>query len=454
MIDSRQRLILAAAVALIFAVSANIAWLNPWPHKDSYRGIESIPVMWQYNRAAGVEILSAAYFPQTYETYTDRVNRPTYPATIFLIGNVIGLVASPVIELSSLEQAGLGYVVLKLLVFFAAATAMFSVLRRWMSSEPSMLATLLMLFHAHSIEFVATFHTTELQVLTPILVIWMFLKVADRFTDHAVSRRRQLTAVMLASFAVGVLMLAKQNYAVYMAITLFALYKRRWLETVVSVGVHLIPLAIYLLFLRMVEIPYVNHEAANYDQGTWMLDMFRQNPILSVQQIMDSLWQSLRHLTGFFSIWLLLAAGAIVRRRELNLKRDHLVFIGLFVFSTWAQIFAANRYYDYMVSDVAIVVFGLGAWVFWAWLKHITEPWRQSREPVRRWLVRGVLTVWFLGNVLSFVNFPWVHPFDQQARSSEVLDNRLEMVENPDEFTDEQRQEAQGGVIIPPEEQQ
>jgi hypothetical protein len=410
--------------------------------------------MWQYNRAAGVEILSAAYFPQTYETYTDRVNRPTYPATIFLIGNIIGFVASPVMDLSPLEQAGLGYVVLKLLVFFGGAVAMFSVLRRWMSPEPSMLAALVMLFHAHSIEFVATFHTTELQVLTPIFMIWMFLRVADRFGDPAVLRRRRMLAVVVSSLAVGVLMLAKQNYAVYMAIILFAVYKRHWLESIVSVGVHLLPLAAYLLFLQVVDIPYVNHEAANYGQGVWVVDLLRQNPIMSLQQIVESLWQSLRHLMGFFSVWLLLASGALARRRELGLNRDHLVFIGLFVFSTWAQIFAANRYYDYMVSDVALVVFGLGAWMLWSWLGRVASSVAASPDSARRWIVRSVVSVWFIGNVLSFVNFPWVHPFDQPARSSDVLDNRLEMVENPDEFTDEQRENAQGGVIIPSEEQQ
>jgi len=248
-------------------------------------------------------------------------------------------------------------------------------------------------------------------------------------------------------------MLAKQNYAVYLAVILFALYKRRWLEVGVSIGAHVIPLAAYVLFLRAVDIPYVNHEAANYDQGTWMLEMLRQNPILSLQQIVDSVWQSLRHLIGFFSVWLLLAAAAIARRRELNLTRDHLVFIGLFVFGTWLQIFAANRYYDYMVSDVAIVIFGLGAWVVWTWLDHFAHRVSPAPAKTRRRLVQGIVVVWFLGNVLSFVNFPWVHPFDQPARSSDVLENRLEMVENPDEFTDEQRQRAQGGVIIPSEEQ-
>ncbi len=119
-----------AAILLVFLISSNIAWFNPWPEKEVYKGVDSIPFMWQYNRAAGVEILSAAYFPDTFETYTDRINRPTYPLLINLTGRLIGFVASPVVELEPLERAGAGYIVIKLLVFFLGGMAMFRLVRR------------------------------------------------------------------------------------------------------------------------------------------------------------------------------------------------------------------------------------------------------------------------------------------------------------------------------------
>ena len=465
MTDSRRRLIIAGAVALIFAVSANIAWLNPWPEKESFRGIESIPVMWQYNRAAGVEILSAAYFPETFETYTDRINRPTYPAVVHAVGAVVGFVASPVVDLAPLERAGAGYVIVKLIVFFLGSTAMYHILRRWVLPEPALIAALIMLFHAHSIEYVATFHTTELQVITPILVLWMFLRITDMYGQSPAETRREahgqrirrLSIVAGASVVLGVLMLAKQNYAIYLAIILFALYKKRWLEVVVSVAAHFIPLAVYLLYLRIVGIPYVNHEAANYDQGVWMLELFRQNPLLSLQQVMESLWRFMQHIVGFFGVWAFLAVAALARRRDAGVERDHVVFMGLFTFSTWAQLFAADRYYDYMVSDVAIIVFGLGAWLVWSWLERLDDGLASFRRGGgrgsggrRNGIAAAIVGIWFAGNVLSFVGFPWVHPFDQPARNTNVLENRLDMVENPEAFTDEQRERAQGGVIVDP----
>lgn len=432
----RNRLILGGAVLLVFLVSANIAWLNPWPDKESFRGIDSVPFMWQYNKAAGVEILSAAYFPEAFRTYTDRINRPTYPLAVYLLGRAIGVLASPVVDLSPLERAGAGYIILKLVVFYLGAVATFRVLERWIDPYAALFGTLLMLFHAHSIEYAATFQTTELQVFTPVFVIWMVLRFVDR-EEAPESRRRYYLRIVLWSIVVGVLMLAKQNYAVYLAVLLFAAYKRRWLDAGISATAHLIPLLFYLVFLRIVEIPYVNHEAAGYGQGVWMVDLFRQNPILSLTQVLDSLSRMMIHLTGFFSIWLFVAVGAIPHRREIGLQRDHLVFAGLLFFTVWLQLFAAARYFDYMVSDVAFVIFGLGGSVVFRWI-------RSSRV---RFLL---LALWFAGSVLSFVNFPYVPPFLQPARSTEVLDNRLEMVENPDTYTDAERAQSHGGVILAP----
>lgn len=470
------------AILLIFVVSTNIAWLNPWPEKESFRGIESVPLFWQYNKAAGVEILSAAYFPETFRTYTDRINRPTYPLAVYLLGNAVGIVASPVVDLSPLERAGAGYIVLKLLVFVLGSLAMYSVLVRWLRAEVALFAVLAVLFHAHSIEFITAFQTTELQVFTPVFVIWFMLRVVDRLeADRALtdrpanrlgegpsgpdsadeypapaaggarrrgSRRRVQTLISLvgASLIVGVLMLAKQNYAAYLTVLLFAAYKRRFLEAGLSFVVHLLPLGLYLLFLRAVDIPYVNHEAANYDQGVWMVELLRQNPIRSFTQILDSLTRSLSHLVAFFSVWFVAAVVALPFRKEIGLTRDHLLFVALLFFTTWLQIFAAVRYIDYMISDVAIVVFGLGAWALRRWV--------DTRDISWSFVSRIALVFWFAANVLSFVNFPWVHPFDQPARRTDVLENRLEMVENPETFSDEDRERARGGVIVDPGQQE
>ncbi|MFP4331380.1 MAG: glycosyltransferase family 39 protein [Spirochaetaceae bacterium] len=428
-----------AAILLVFLISSNIAWFNPWPDKEVYKGVDSIPFMWQYNRAAGVEILSAAYFPDTFETYTDRINRPTYPLLINLTGRLIGFVASPVVELEPLERAGAGYIVIKLLVFFLGGMAMFRLVRRYAESEVALLATLLMLLHAHSIEFVATFHTTELQVITPIFTLYLFADLAERY-----SHRRNIAY----SIIFGILMLAKQNYAVYLAIFLFALYKKWWKQMGVSIVAHLIPLGLYLLYLREVGIPYVNHEAANYGQGVWLLDFITQNPIASAKDVVSSLYQYAVHLTGFFTVTIFAAAAAWPYLQSLRFSRDEWLLFWLLLFSTWAQLFAANRYYDYMTSDVAVFLFPMAV----LWFVRTRDE-KIERRRARKAITVVTLLFWFLANLLYFVNFPYIAPWEQPTRRTEVLENRLEMVENPDAFTDTQREEARGGRIIEPQEE-
>ena len=105
---------------VIFFISANLAWLNPTdnnPERPSlYKTHNTIPLFWQYNLDSGIEILTAAYFPKIYEVNNTRIDRPTYPALANIFGRVIGLIAKPVVELSNLEKAGIGYLCLKILI--------------------------------------------------------------------------------------------------------------------------------------------------------------------------------------------------------------------------------------------------------------------------------------------------------------------------------------------------
>ena len=69
-------------VTFCFIIAANYAWLNPHPDSKVYKTTQNIPFFWQYNADAGVEILSAAYFPKIFHTYKSRMDRPTYPIVV------------------------------------------------------------------------------------------------------------------------------------------------------------------------------------------------------------------------------------------------------------------------------------------------------------------------------------------------------------------------------------
>ena len=108
-------------LVLVFLISANIAWLNPTnndPEKPRlYKTHNKIPLFWQYNLDSGVEILTAAYFPKIYEVNKTRIDRPTYPALANFFGKITSLTLKPFINLNKLERAGIGYIILKVIIY-------------------------------------------------------------------------------------------------------------------------------------------------------------------------------------------------------------------------------------------------------------------------------------------------------------------------------------------------
>jgi uncharacterized PurR-regulated membrane protein YhhQ (DUF165 family) len=86
---------------------------------------------------------------------------------------------------------------------------------------------------------------------------------------------------------------------------------------------------------------------------------------------------------------------------------------------------------------------------FWG-VQSVPFNWQYNRAFGVEIMSAVVVVVWFLTNVLSFVHFPWVHPFDQLARDQAILQNRVELVEQYDLFTDEDRVRAWDGVLVEP----
>ncbi len=438
----------AVMVAVAFLVGSNIAWLNPRPDFELYRTFDAYPFMWQYNADAGMEILSAAYFPEVFETYPERINRPLYPLLARGFGAVVGIALSPITDLSPLERAGAGYIILKLLVHALAGVALWSVLRRWLPWEATLLSLGLMFFHPHTFAHIATFHTTDLQIFVPIFVAWGGLHLRDvgyqgAGPAGAETRRRYWLLVPAYSLAVGVLMLGKQNYSSYLALLATAVVLRHWKEAVLSFVVHLIPLFLYVGYLSLVGLSYRNNEITGMDQGIWIVDLLAQHPLVVVGDIWEIFMEFLGNAVRFFHVTLFLAVAALGRWRSIGRERKlgtaEGLFFALLFLATFAQFVAVRRFFVvYLTSDIAFIVFGLSSWV-------IVEVWK-ARERV----VRGIVVAYGLVSVLSFVNLPYLSPWEQPYRSPEVIENRLEMVENPDQFTDEEREAAQGGAVIPP----
>ncbi|MBX4206179.1 glycosyltransferase family 39 protein [Candidatus Parcubacteria bacterium] len=392
---SKEHIAIFGIIAAIFLVSANMAWLNPNPDYV-VKTNPTIPLFWQYNGDATVEFLSAAYFPEYFKVDKTRTNRPGYPLAAHILAKVYGAIAWPIHTLNALQSTMLGYLTLKILVYLAGALALYDIARRWFSREVALLSVALAFLHPFAVTFIGTFHTSELQFITPILLVWMWLNLGEKYSHQK---------NILSSLLTGYLMVTKQNYAAYLALLAFSfLILKRYKESILSVAVHLIPFGLWLLALKLLHIPYYNHESAN-GLGVWLYkDLIHRSPAEIIQTLVRGTNGWLLLIVGYFSFLALAAvwaAGSSAVKEKFG--RHHTIFILIFVAMSWLQTFASNRYASYMSSDLAVIIFPLAAYAIYALFERFS---------IKKYLPL-FLALYLFAGLSTLIHFPWVHPYDQ-----------------------------------------
>jgi hypothetical protein len=357
-----MRATVLAVSLLAFALSANIAWLNPAPESEVFRTGE-LPVLWQYNADAGLELVTAAWFPSAFDVYPQRINRPTYPAAVHAMSRVVEAIAAPVRPLTRLESAGLSYAALKLFVIVLAGQATLAVLRRRISLGAATMMASVLLLHEHTLVSAAAFHTLELQMFGTVFVAWLACIVVDRESrrrgrgGHGPSSRLYIET-FAAAFGVGILLLAKTTLVPVVAfIALAALRKRIALLATVATGIA-IPHLIYLSFLRRIGVRYRNWEVEEYGQGVWLLDAIRGGPSVLLPELIAAGGDFAIAAVQFYGPLLLLAGLGLLWSRSLvsPIDRSLMALSGLAAFG---QFLAVQRPAGYMTADLALFVAGL-----------------------------------------------------------------------------------------------
>lgn len=399
---------------VIFAVAANLAWLNPNPFDEVYRTTHNFPFFWQYNPDAGVELLTAVYFPEIFHTYETRINRPFYPISAQILGKLIYLVSSPFISLDILEATAAGYLLFKLLIFSVASWAAFSWFRKFFSEKESILGAGIIFFSPLSLEYAGAFHTTELQFISPIFIIW-FVTIWLEKTS--------LKNNFIYSILVGVLLLGKQNYAIYLSILLIGLIYSRYTDVVLSFIFHLIPLLGYLVFLESHDFTYSNYEADKYGQGVWIFEDFLflafNDQILILTDSLRKFLIAFSNYYGFFVFFGIM--GVLLYIKDHRLGAKGLICLGFFFGVVFIQAFAALRYKPYMVADLSFLMI-FGTLYFIGRFAGIVA-WVRKR-------VVSILAIYLLISLFSIMTFPWESPFSQKFRDQSVLDARVHEVES------------------------
>ena len=146
-IINKDNLNIFIIISLVFIISSNLAWLNPRPDFYVYKIFEYMPLFWQYNHDAPTELLTAAYFPYYFEEINIRVSRPGYPILIKLISTSISLVISPFYQMSQLYYAGIGFLILKFLIYLISAKLLFEVTKKYFNKIMAYVLIIVFYFH-------------------------------------------------------------------------------------------------------------------------------------------------------------------------------------------------------------------------------------------------------------------------------------------------------------------
>ena len=158
-------------IGIIFLISANLAWLNPQGgDRQVYKTHNKFPLFWQYNPDSGIEILTASYFPKIFYKNKTRIDRPTYPILANTLGKMVGFILSPFMSLNILEKTGIGYLILKLIIFTSSSIIFLKIIKFYFNSEISFLSLFFTYTTSFSIFYITAFHTSELQFITPIFI--------------------------------------------------------------------------------------------------------------------------------------------------------------------------------------------------------------------------------------------------------------------------------------------
>lgn len=442
---------------LAFVLSANIAWLNPNPEFEVYR-TGPLPVLWQYDADAGVELVSAAWFPEAFRTYPERIGRPTYPALVNGISRVVEWTAGLIRPVTRLEAAGAAYAAFKLGTTLLAGQLAFAVLRRRMSRDQAVLGSVLFILHWHMVQYAAAFHTTDLQLTATVVVAWLALVVAERADrrrdlDASSWHRPVLLETFLAGLAVGVLLLAKQTLVGPLAVLAVLILSGHLLLALIAALGSALPFVGYLIFLRIRDIRYVSWEVEQYGQGRWILEALDDPQLLRTEFIDAALAFPVDTLRFYGPVLLLAIVG--MRRAPHTLRKWDARWTLLALVAAFFQYLGVQRKIPYMTADLGIVVFGAAAVGLTSVRDSLRE--RLGRGPnsessvAARGLLAFVVVASLVSAVANLINFPWLAPSEQPARDTAVLENRVDILERPEAYSDDARRSARDGRIIQPD---
>lgn len=390
---------------IVFFISANIAWLNPRPDFHVYKIIESLPLFWQYNVDSPMELLTGAYFPEYFSVNDIRVSRPGYPILVKCISLFLYQIINLIHPVSILVTSGIAFLLLKFLIYSLSSILLYKLIKYFFDNKIALLSVIIIYFHHHSIFYATTFHTSELAFIIPIIISYFFLKL---FLNYSHVNN------ILFSFIVGFLMLCRPDYAIYLSILMLCFLKGYFKETIISFAIHLLPIFIYLIYLKLINIEFNHYGIERSGYFSWFFEAtqngnFEKYIIVVFSTIVKYFNNLFTYFTIFFFFFIV---GFIKYHKKIN--SNFLFFIILFFFLVWFQTFITNRWGGYMVADLSVVIIPLSL----VGIRYVNNNYLMTFN-LKKYVNSFVFTYCII-MIISFIHLPWIHPYDQKKQSYNV----------------------------------
>ncbi len=388
---------------LSFLISANIAWLNPFPDGVLYKTFDRIPFLWQYDRDAPVELLSAAEFPTYFDRDPSRLERPGYPLLVAIVANFLYFFGGYYIDIPYIYYAGGAYQIVKFIFYYLGGVTLFWILLNFFKRNYALLGVIIYFLHWTSIIYFTEIHTTDMHILNPIFFTFFFLNLSSNFNYRK---------LVVFSILGGYLILIKSLYASFIAIIIFLILKRKFFQTTIFFIIHFIPILIWIFFLNYKNIPlYFHVEAGHNNYVTWFFQALSNGDFM---QIFLSFLMQLKIFFLMFFIYfhiylipIILGIIKFLMDKTITYKKNFLIFSILIIFLSFIQMFLAQK----LIKD--IYIFGDSFIVFIFFITYFFE----KIEFLKR--VQLKFTNYFfiiaIISVIKIINFPYQSPFDQKS---------------------------------------
>jgi len=383
-----------------FFLSANIAWLNPYPDTVVYKVIENIPLFWQYNRDVPVEILSSTGFLEYFDRDPTRIERPGLPLLAYLIGNLLYFLLNKLINLPIIYFTAGAYILVNFILHLFSSICLYKILKIYFSENTSKIGVIIFFLNFITIRHFAEIHTNSMHVISPILLTFFLLNFLNK---------EKFIYLFIFSLVAGFLILIKSIYSFYLAILIFLLFKRKYLDTILSIILHFIPIVVWLIILNFKEIEFYsaiiagNVEGQTTEMVTWFVnDLVNLNIINIISQFLISIKSYIEIFFLYYNFLIFFICFGIYEflKKSSKYKKDFLIFIIIVFFVSFVQFYLTRKNLssiymggDYFLICIFFILF---------YLKNI--------EP-KKILITTFLLFIFLINTIKL---PYISPFKQQ----------------------------------------